>query len=510
MPQYKTTNHSNDHREFDVAIVGAGITGITTAYLLQKAGKKCIVLESNSVGFGTTGGTTAHLNTLLDTPYRDIIKDFGIDAAMTVRKATTEAIDFIKNTIETLNIDCGFEETSAFLFSQDDNQLKELKEIFEACERVKLDARFSDTTPLPISFNGAFEVMHQGKFHPLRYIYGLAKSFEETGGVIAQNTRVIDCESDENIVLVKTETSGYKAKSVIYATHIPPGINLLHLRCAPWRSYAMAVTLNGDYYPQGLAYDMYDPYHYYRTQEIDGNQYLIAGGEDHKTAHVENTESNFLRLESHIRKYFEVKEVAYRWSSQYFESTDGLPYIGHLPGASKNIYVATGFGGNGMTYGTIAADILCNLLTGKPDERIDLFSPGRIKPIAGFTNFVDHNADVVKEFAAKILTKEKLHALADIAPGEGRIVKFENQVIAVSKDTKGTIRALSPQCTHMKCTVAWNQTEQSWDCPCHGARYSLTGKVLTGPADKDLKLIISSTNKSDFVKIKKEYGEEVK
>jgi len=486
----------NEHQEFDVVIVGAGITGITTGYLLQLAGKKCLIVEANSIGFGTTGGTTAHLNTLLDTPYRDIIKDFGIDAARQVKEAATYAINFIKKTINTHSIDCQFEETSAFLFSQDDQQLKELKEILESCEKVGLDVHYADAITVPISFTGAFEVGMQGKFHPLLYVHGLAKKFEEAGGTIVQHSRVTGCEENGTSLHVTTETGDYNAHALIYATHIPTGINLLHLRCAPWRSYAMAVTLNNEReYPSGLAYDLYDPYHYYRTQQINDKKYLIVGGEDHKTGHVENTESQFLRLESHIRKYFDVKEIAYRWSSQYFDSADGLPYIGHLPGVAKNIYVATGYGGNGMIYGTIAGRVLCNIITQQNDELISLFSPSRLKPVAGFTNFMSHNLDVMKEFAGKILSKEKLQTLADISPGEGKVVKYENQVIALSKDMKGNIHALNSACTHMKCTVSWNLTEQSWDCPCHGARYSRLGKVLTGPADRDLKLIISGNDK---------------
>jgi len=493
---YITDNETSEHLHFDVAIVGGGITGITTAFLLQKAGKKCIVLEANNIGFGTTGGTTAHLNTLLDTPYRDIIKDFSSNEAILLKRAAVDAIGFIKSTVKELNIDCGFEETNAYLFSQDESQLKELQEIYEGCESVGLDTNYADYIPVPISFNGAIEVKGHAKFHPLRYVYALAKKYEETGGTIVQNARVVECTEEKNGVLIKTEGSSYTAKSVIYATHIPPGINLLHLRCAPWRTYAMAVTLNNDNdYPQGLVYDLYDPYHYYRTQRIDGKNYLIVGGEDHKTAQVENTDSHFLRLESHIRKYFDVKEIANRWSSQYFESADGLPYIGHLPGAPENIYVATGFGGNGMIYGTIAAHLLCCIIMGTKNEWQNLFAPSRIKPVAGFTNFMDHNLDVVKELVGKILSKEKLNALADISPGEGKVVKFENQLIAISKDSRGNIHALNPLCTHMKCTVAWNLSEQSWDCPCHGARYSPTGKVLTGPASKDLKLIVSGNKK---------------
>ena len=185
-----------------------------------------------------------------------------------------------------------------------------------------------------------------------------------------------------------------QAKYMIYATHIPPGVNLLHMRCAPYRSYVMAIELEDGRYPEGPAYDMYDPYHYYRTQETNGKKYLIAGGEDHKTGHEENTEEPFARLERYLRGIFKIKEIKFKWSSQYFEPADGLPYIGQMPGGPENILVATGFGGNGMIYSHVAARVLTEKLTKSPDPYHGLFNPGRVKPVAGFSSFVKENADV--------------------------------------------------------------------------------------------------------------------
>jgi nitrite reductase/ring-hydroxylating ferredoxin subunit len=289
---------------------------------------------------------------------------------------------------------------------------------------------------------------------------------------------------------VETEKGVFKAKNIIYATHIPPGVNLLHLRCAPFRSYAMAVRIKSDTYPPDLAYDMYDPYHYYRTQKVNGQNFLIVGGEDHKTGHEENTEKPFLRLESHIRKFFQIESIEYKWSSQYFEPADGLPYIGHLPGHSENIYVATGYGGNGITYGTAAALILKELLLNEQEKKYShLFNPNRIKPIAGFTNFLRHNADVAKLFVSKWFSHEDLEQFANLAPGEGKVVKYEENKMALFKDDEGVLHAINPICKHLKCEVKWNVAERSWDCPCHGARYSYDGKMMTGPADNDLEAV---------------------
>jgi nitrite reductase/ring-hydroxylating ferredoxin subunit len=240
-------------------------------------------------------------------------------------------------------------------------------------------------------------------------------------------------------------------------------------------------------YPEALAYDMHDPYHYYRTQEIDGELYFIAGGEDHKTGHEANTQNCFRKLEAHVKQYFKVKRIINRWSSQYFEPTDGLPYIGHLPGHEGNVYVATGYGGNGMIYSGVAALTLTDLIAKGKSEYEELFDPNRIKIMAGFNNFVKEAADVVGHLAKKaIVPAEKLSELAGIAAGEAAVVKYEGHTIAVYKDEEGNIHALNSACTHIKCEVAWNNAEKTWDCPCHGSRFSYTGEMLTAPARKDL------------------------
>ena len=485
---YATRLNKFNDTVFDVAIVGGGITGLTLGLQLQKAGKKCIVLEAKNLCFGTTGGTTAHINTLLDNPYPSIVKDFGSDGARTVARAATEAIALIESNVLEHKIDCGFEKTSAYLFAQDEKQTKELNDIYDACQEVGVESKFSNGIPVPINFRKALEIPGQGKFHPVRYVYALAGAFENLGGIIIEQCRVTNTEEAE-IVVVETSTGTLKAKTLVYATHIPPGINLLHLRCPAYRSYAMAVKLEDQKYPEGLSYDMFDPYHYYRTQMIDGEKYLIVGGEDHKTGEMTNTNKCFLQLESHIRSHFEVAEISHRWSSQYYEPVDGLPYIGKLPGARENILVATGYGGNGMTYSHVAALELSNFILANESKYDDLFSPGRIKPVAGFTEFVKHNTDVVSQFVGKWFATERLEEFSSLAPDEGKVVKLNNETMALYKDEHGSLHAVNPTCTHMKCSVAWNAAEKSWDCPCHGARYSTAGEVLNGPADANLELI---------------------
>jgi len=481
---YKPVNKADFSTLYDVVIVGGGITGITTALLMQNAGLKCLVLESNNLCFGTTGGTTAHINTLLEVPYSTVEKNFNKEKSKLVASSVKEAVSIIKQNVEKYDIDCEFEMTTAALFAKTDKQKEELDKISKATADAGIDIEFINKISIPIKFLKAMQVEGQARFNPVRYVYALAEEFEKAGGVIVQQCRFLSADENEN-VNIETSKGKCTTKFLIYATHIPPGINLLHFRCVPMRTYAMAVTLNSGEYPEDLLYDMYDPYNYYRSQEIDGKKYFIVGGYDHKTAHEENQEYCFLKLESHIRKYFDVKQIDYKWSSQFYVSPDGLPYIGQLPGHSK-IFVATGFNGNGMPYSTVSALLLKKILCNEDSPYRDLYDPNRLKLAAGLSNFVSHNVDVVKQFVGKMFSGEELHQLAELATGEGKIVEFEDEKIAIYKDESGAVHALSPTCTHAGCEVKWNNAELTWDCPCHGTRYSYDGRVMNGPATKDL------------------------
>jgi len=262
----------------------------------------------------------------------------------------------------------------------------------------------------------------------------------------------------------------------------------LHFECAPYRSYALAARLSDNEYPQHLAYDMKEPYHYFKTQKIDGKDYLILGGDDHKTGHGD-PDASFRSLENYLNEHYKVASVGFRWSAQYFVAADGLPYIGKLPGFDNDVYVATGFGGNGIILGSISAKIICDLILGIENKYADLFSPSRIKPVAGFTDFVKENADVAYHFIKDRFRAKDIDSLNDIEPDSGTIIEYQHHKLAVYKDAAGEIHALNPVCTHARCIVNWNNSEKSWDCPCHGARYDINGNVLNGPAVKGLEKV---------------------
>jgi len=472
------------NQEFDVIIVGGGITGLTTALLLQKSGKHCVLLEAKSLCFGTTGGTTAHLNTLLDTPYAEMIKNFGHENARLVANNAKAAIELIEKNILEYEIDCEFQRTSAFLFAKDHGQEKELDEIVGAANNLGVESKFVSKIPWPFQFRKAAEFSGQAKFHPTRYVMSLAKAFEELGGLILENCRVKYAEYKQ-VILIDSPLGKIYAHHLVYATHIPPGVTQLNLRCAPYRSYAIALQIESDY-PESLAYDMEDPYHYFRVQTIDEQKYLIAGGEDHKTGHPTLSENPFKSLEDLVSKHFKATAVSNRWSSQYFESVDGLPFIGKLSEVENNIYVATGFGGNGMIYGTVSALVLHDLITGTENPCIRLFSPTRHKLMASAKSFIKENVDVATKFFGKFWPAREFKSKDALETEEGGIFKMDGKTLAIYRDSNERLLVVDPTCTHMKCQVNWNEFEKSWDCPCHGARYSVEGEVLTGPADANL------------------------
>jgi glycine/D-amino acid oxidase-like deaminating enzyme/nitrite reductase/ring-hydroxylating ferredoxin subunit len=477
----------------DCLIVGAGITGLTAALLLQTAGKQTVIAEAHSLGFGTTGGTSAHINTFADTTYAEAERAFGADGAQGFADAINEGFDLIKTNIDTYHIDCDYATKTGYLYAENEDEVKTLIDIYEGAKKVNIAVSYTAEVPTPVKFQKALAFDNQAQFHPLKYLAGLQKAYLEAGGILLENTLIQKVESKDGLHTAYADERTISAKAVVYATHLPPNINVFNFECAPYRSYVLAVKLKSGAYPNALIYDSKEPYHYVRSHVINGEELLLVGGVDHKTGH-EDPEKAFADLEQYIRKYYDVLSVKYQWSSQYYVPVDGLPYIGQMPLGADGIYCATGYNGNGMMLGSIAGKILADLVSGKESKYDKLFSPARIKPIDSFSEFIKENADVAYHFVADRFGLHETDSLKRLEKGTGKVVEVDGKKIAAYRDENGIIHALSPVCSHAGCIVDWNNVEKSWDCPCHGARYDIDGNVLTGPATKSLSKIGSDEN----------------
>lgn len=470
-------------REVDVAIIGAGIAGLTAALLLKRAGKRVCVLEMHGVGTGQTGQTTAHLTELQDVGYHALQKDFGERGARLAAGSSRAAIEQIASLVESLRIDCDFRRLPAYVYAEDATELARLEQELAAARDAGLSARLTPAAPTPFETAGALRVEDQAQFHVLKYLRALAEAVDGDGSHVFERTRVVDLK-DGRPCRVLTDRGTVVAGDVLEATTTPLNRVALHTKLYPYRTYALAARVERPF-ETALYYDLKDPYHYVRTQPSPEGTLAIIGGEDHKVGEVHDTGACYARLEAYARARWGVGEVVARWSGQVIEPADGLPYIGRNV-ASRHTWVATGFSGTGMTFGTLAGMVLCDLVQGRPNAYAKLYAPGRVTPGASAKDFVQENADVAFRWVADRLSRPDGRALADVPAGEGRVLEVDGRKVAVFREPGGACHAVSPVCTHLGCHVHWNRAERSWDCPCHGARYSPTGRVLNGPAVKDL------------------------
>ncbi len=462
----------------DVAVVGGGITGLTTAYLLQKAGKKVVVIEAAQLGQGVTGYTSAHVTVTLDVRYAELIRKFGITKAKLVYQTSQTALDFIRQTVTDLSIECDYASVPGYLYSDTKEDVADLTKELAAAKQLGIDVSWADSAPLPFPTYGTVVFANQAQFHPLKYIQGLAKAFTAAGGQIFEKTRVEDVSKGH----VKTDRGTITVQDSILATHTPILTKLLPVQAklSQYRSYVLSATLKNDQIPVGLFWDTHTPYNYIRSY---GDQ-IVVGGQDHHVGELLDTKKYIAKLECYVQEKFPIAAINHVWSAQYFKPCDDLPYIGQAP-LLAHVYVATGFIGNGLTLGTASALLLSDLLLGKANVWAKLYNPNRItlSSLVQLTKFGWNN---FKHFAIDRFTPGAKGGAVDLANNEGKVMTEGGKKVAVYKDRNGVVTKLSPVCTHAGCIVQWNQFEKTWDCPCHGGRYSAEGVVLNGPPVKDL------------------------
>lgn len=469
-----------ENTEADVVIIGGGITGLTTALQLTEAGKRVVLLEAQEIGSGTTGLSSCHLTTDIDEEYRNLISTFDNSTARVVAESRKAAIDFIEKTSQEKNIHCDFRRLPGYLYTEIPEDVGSLKEEQEAASLAGLEVKRTDVVPLPFNIKKGLRFENQGEFNAQEYLAGLAYYITSKDGRIYENSLVKSIEERDNLYIVKTNSGSVKAAKVVMATHLPLFLNVLQTLAAPYISYMMAAKLKQQEYPVGLFWDMADPYHYIRYYKNENGSYVVVGGEDHKTGHIINTEEQYQRLEKYIRDRFDIESIDYKWSAQYYEPADGLPFIGNSP-FHKNIFVATGFSGDGLVYGTVAGIIISDMILEKENSWLPVYDATRFTPAASAVEFIKENADVAKNFIKDRLISDS-SSLDELKAGEGKIVKINGEKIAVARDENEELHAVSPVCTHLKCHVHWNTSEKTWDCPCHGSRFSMEGEVIYGPA----------------------------
>ena len=465
----------------DVAIVGGGITGLTAATLLKKAGLSVAVIEADAVAEGVSGYTTAHITEALDRSSRQLIKDLGEDNAGLAAESGRVALARIKAFVREEGIDCDFASVPAFQYTDDPEEVSELKAERDAAVSLGSKVTLTHAIPLPFEVAGALRFDHQAQLHPRRYLLPLALAIPGHGSHVFERTRVVEVEDGEPCRVV-TGQGTVTARHVILATHAPFNNVLLQTKVASYRSYVLALRLKaGEEPPVGLFWDTEDPYHYIRGQDSEGGPLLIVGGEDHKTGKDEDTTERFEVLLAFAAARFKVASVQYRWSAQVIEPVDGLPFIGRESG-SDHVYVATGYSGTGMTFGTLAAMINTDLILDRKNPYQDLYDPSRFKAKASIVDYVKENVDFPVHLVKDRLKGAEATSLGEVAKGEGKIVELGGKKTAVYRDERGLLHAVSPVCTHMGCLVGFNNAEKTWDCPCHGSRFDKDGKVLNGPA----------------------------
>jgi glycine/D-amino acid oxidase-like deaminating enzyme/nitrite reductase/ring-hydroxylating ferredoxin subunit len=465
----------------DVAIVGGGIAGLTAATWLKKGGRTVAVIEAGRILEGVTGYTTAKVTSQHTLIYDYLLRQFGKEKAKAYAAANQAAIEQIAAWVDEKNIDCDFVRTEAYTYTEIPKEIDSVQKEVEAASELGLPASFTLEVPLPFKVEAAIRFDNQAKFHPRKYLLALAEGIPGDGSHIFENTRVLDI-ADGTPCTLGTDRATVTARDVIVTSHFPIYDKAYFFaRMAPHRSYVLALRIDAAA-PTGLFISSNEPFHSLRSHPTEDGELLFVGGEGHKTGQGGDTVARYQRLEAWARERFPVLSVEYRWSTQDNRTFDRVPYVGLAAQEAKHLYVATGFGGWGMTNGTAAGQLLSDLILGRENPAAGVYDPNRFK-LSSAPKLIRENMNVAARFIGDRLTGADAK---NLAPGSGDIVDTGQGKVAMYRDDDGVMHALSATCTHMGCLVDWNPAEKSWDCPCHGSRFSTDGKVLHGPALKDL------------------------
>lgn len=483
----------------DVCIIGAGIAGLTTAYLVGREGRSCIVLDDGPIGGGNTERTTAHLSNAIDDRYVEIERLHGERGARVAAESHTAAIDMIERIVREEQIDCDFERVDGYLFTPPRKSKKILGDELSAAHRAGLlDVERVPRAPIDsFDTSSALRFPRQAQFHPLKYLNSLASAIKRDGGLIftggAAHASEIRGGTNGRVATV----GGYNvtASAVVVATNSPVNDRFeIHTKQAPYMTYVIGARIPRGSLTHALYWDTLDPYHYIRVQKAESEDadydVLIVGGEDHKTGQEHDFARRYARLERWARFRFpRMGKVEFRWSGEVFETIDGLAFIGRNPRDEPNVFIATGDSGMGMTHGTIAGILLTDLIMERENEWTEVYDPAR-KTLSALGEFAKENINVAAQFTDYV-TPGEVDSEDEVKPGEGALLRNGLTKTAIYRDEDAVLHEMSAVCVHLGCIINWNGNEKTWDCPCHGSRYDSTGRVINGPANKDLEPVKS-------------------
>lgn len=472
----------------EVAVIGGGIAGLSTAWELVRQGREVAVLEADRLAAGVTGHTTAKLTALHTLIYDHLRRTRDAEGARLYAQSQSEAIRHAADVAAELGIDCDWEEAAAYTYAQSPARVEELRAEARAAREAGLPAEFVTETELPFQVAGAVRVSGQAQFHPRRYLLALADDLLRRGGTVYEGTRVVGLTEGEPCVLETDAGASVRAEKVVVATHYPVFDRaLLFTRLSPRRELVVAGTIDEALAPRNM---YITPER--RTRSVrsaphaDGKRLLIVTGE-HFAPGTADVEKRFARLASWADDHFPGLSFTHRWATQDNDSTDSVPLVGPLRPGSRHTYVATGFGGWGLSGGIMAGRLISDLVSGRVTEWAGLYDPRRVGPVVREgVSFVRHQARVARHFIGDRLPALTAPGPEDIARGEGAVVRLAGHPCAVHRDESGQLQAVSAVCTHLGCLVAFNRAEQAWECPCHGSRFAPDGRILQGPAVKPL------------------------
>ena len=471
-------------RTVDVAVIGGGITGLTTALLLARQGMSVCLLDQNRIGTGTTGHTTAKVTSQHHLTYGKLRMTHGKDGAATYAAAMEAAKERVA-AFAAEGIDCDLRRRPAYVYANRPSERSLLEAETRAAQEAGLPAAYDTVVPLPFPTAGGMRFDDQIELHAYKYVSGLADRFVESGGEIFEHTRATHVD-ESNPCVVHTEAGQVRANQVVVATLMPfLDRGGFFARAYANRSYAITARVRGTL-PDAMLISALAPTRSIRAVPFQGDELLMVGGEGHHVGSSKAQPKRYDALAAFASEHWDVESFVHRWSAQDYSPDDGVPFIGRLNVLSHRIHIATGFKKWGMTAGTLAGMLISDAIAGRKNEWAPLFSSTRLKPIAGGPKFITENMRVGYRMVADRVLSPGRRKIEELGPGEGDIVSSKGQKVAGYRDDEGALHAVSTRCTHLGCQVAWNAAERSWDCPCHGSRFTPDGDILNGPATKPL------------------------